>query len=251
MKKKAAFTSETALCAEFIANATKDGKWVAYAETGGWDIVMVRKADGFQIGIQAKLTLNAKVLDQSLPDRYWDRGTIGPDCRAVLVPSGSCGGLSRICEFLGITVIRQQSPDERARYAHGFTPDLPSERYSDGSGARHWMEWAPVNRVKLPDFIPDVAAGSSAPVQLTDWKVKALKLCILLEQRPVTRADFKALSLDPSRWTQFWLIKKPEGYVPSRYMPNFKAQHPVNYEQIKAESEKWMTALKLDSGRLI
>lgn len=37
------------MCAAFIA-ALPEG-WVAYPETGGFDIVLLRSADGFQIGI--------------------------------------------------------------------------------------------------------------------------------------------------------------------------------------------------------
>jgi len=252
MKKTAPFATEAALCADFISHATRRGDWVSYAETGGWDILLVRKEDGFQIGIQAKLVLNAKVLDQSLPDRYWHVAENGPDCRAILVPAGCCGNLSNICGFLGLTVIRQNSPVSKHR-AQGFNPDLPlpsGVAYAEYQN-RDWHEWAPVKRVKLPDFIPDVAAGCSAPVQLTDWKVKALKLCVILEMRPVSRSDFKALGLDASRWTNYWLKRTPEGYVEGRGMPDFRRQHPENYAQIKADAENWIAALKLKEGVLL
>lgn len=250
--KQHSFTTEAALCTEFIAHATKSGDWIAYAETGNWDIVLVRKVDGFQIGIQAKLVLNPKVLDQALPDRYWDFATNGPDCRALLVPSGCAAGLARICDFLGLTVIRQHPPESRF-FAHRFDPELPlpaGYAYSEYQN-RHWHEWSPVERVKLPEIVPDVVAGSSAPVQLTDWKIRALKLCVLLETRPVSRSDFKALGLDASRWLNFWLKKTDAGYVETPSMPNFRAQHPVNYAEIKSDAANWMDALKLKSGVLL
>lgn len=252
-KRPGGFKSEATMCAEFIKHATADGKWIAYAETGGWDIVLVRKEDGFQIGVQAKLALNALVLDQSLPDRYWTMATNGPDCRAILVPDGKTGGLTRVCEFLGLTVIRVRCGEHQRYVQNRFDPALPlpgGEAYSDYQN-RAWHEWAPLTRVKLPEYVPDVAAGSSAPVQLTDWKIKALKICIILESRSVTRADFKALGLDATRWTNLWLVKENGAYRAGPHMPNFKAQHPVNYEQIKADALTWMPAIERKEGVLL
>jgi hypothetical protein len=51
MAEVKAKTSEADLCAGFIAAATKGGSWTAYAETAGYDILMVRASDGVQIGI--------------------------------------------------------------------------------------------------------------------------------------------------------------------------------------------------------
>lgn len=247
-QKKAAFTSEAALCAEFIKHATNDGKWLAYGETGGFDILLVRKEDGFQIGIEAKLTLNTAVVVQALPTTYYNHGQVGPDCRAVLVPRGGTqSGLDTICHRLGITVIHQDEPMGDRRYYHGsaFEPRLPDPTDFWMMNDK-WHEWCPVKRVKLPDYIPDSGAGHSAPVKLTEWKIRAIKLAILLEERPVTRLDFKALQIDASRWTDKhtgWLDQSPEGYVASSRIPDFKAQHPTVYAQIKADSEKWMPAL--------
>jgi hypothetical protein len=39
---------------------------MVYPETEGWDILLVRVSDGFQIGIQAKLALNIGVINQCL-----------------------------------------------------------------------------------------------------------------------------------------------------------------------------------------
>jgi hypothetical protein len=49
----------------------------------------------------------------------------------------------------------------------------------------------------LPSYAPDVIAGAFAPVRLTPWKIKALKIAAPIELR--TRADFKHLGLDPRR----------------------------------------------------
>lgn len=243
--------SEADLCAAFIAEATASGEWVAYPETAGFDIVLVRKADGIQIGIEAKLTLNAKVLSQVMPYlSSWDAAENGPDYRAVLVPAGKGGDLTSICGALGVTVMRWYEACDYGGRAQ-FTPELPHQRHS--SGDWHWHQWAPMTRCEIPDWVPDVSAGCSAPLALTVWKVKAIKLRILMEDRPVTRADFKALQLSPSRWTDpfsQWLTRSPDGrgYVPGPRIPDFEAQHPRNYAEIKADRAKWDLPFKPDVG---
>jgi hypothetical protein len=233
------FTKESELCTAFIADATRDGKWVAYPETAGFDIVLSRKQDGLQIGIEAKLALNTHVLNQALPRYRWEAGVIGPDYRAVLVPGGKTQiGLINIAAHLGITILLYNA--DYAATAAAMSPMLPMGSWSED----HWHEWCPVKRLALPDYVPDVSAGRPSPTALTEWKIKAIRLAIILEERPVTRADFKALHLDPSRWTDKWtgwLDATPQGYVPRPgQIPDFKAQHPVNYEQIKADRAKWM-----------
>jgi hypothetical protein len=59
------YRTEADLCAAFLAALRRDyqEKWLAYAETEGWDVLLVRQKDGFQIGIQAKLALNASVIN--------------------------------------------------------------------------------------------------------------------------------------------------------------------------------------------
>jgi len=245
------FATEAALCAAFIADATRDGKWTAYAETGGFDILLVRPKDGLQIGIQAKLVLNARVLEQSLPDWY-SHGTTGPDCRAVLVPDGCGGGLSTVCDYLGLTVIQQRAPSSRSPHATRFRPELPARPNDwDYWAMKRWHQWCPNNRIKLPEYVPDVAAGAAAPLQLTDWKIKAIKLAVLLEHRPVQRSDFRSLGISPTRWTDRhhgWLRATPVGYVATPHMPKFAREHPVNYRQIKADVGVWGKDLLREQG---
>lgn len=59
------FKTEADLCAAFIASI--DSRWTPYAETAGWDILLVRHADGFQIGIQAKQKMNTEVVNRNKP----------------------------------------------------------------------------------------------------------------------------------------------------------------------------------------
>lgn len=248
--------SEADLCAAFIALAQAPSRWsrepsdwTAYPETAGFDILMVRKSDGAQIGIEAKLTLNPKVIAQALPHRdSWVFGSIGPDYRAALVPAEKCNDdLVRICDALGITVIRYRAPYKQSWGSMSepdFSPRLPGTVYDD----ENWHQWAPVSRCKVPDYIPDVAAGRSAPMALTPWKVNAIKIAILAAERPVTRADFKHFKISPTPWLcpRGWLDRVPDTrpgqWVAGERTPDFEVQHPRNFHEIKADMARWMPA---------
>lgn len=246
-RKPVPFTKEADLCAAFAA-AIGD-KWIAFNETAGYDILLVRKADGFQIGIQAKLKLNTFVLAQALEQYSFDAP--GPDCRAIMVPWSEVSvGLSYLCAYIGVTIIRVDGSKETRARSSAFSPELPvlSGRWSD----REWYEWAPSARCPLPEYVPDVPAGARAPLQLTPWKINALKIAVLLETRGfVTRKDFAHLRLDHRRWIareNRWLKVVDGGFVPGDRLPNFKAQHPVVFEQIKADAIKWMPTTATAAG---
>mgnify|MGYP000400939457 CR=1 FL=1 len=249
------------LCADFIKTVSKirNSDWIAYPETADWDILLVRRSDGLQIGIEAKLRLNLKVLSQALPSNsVWTqwRGD-GPDCRAVLVPRGACNTeAAAIAKYLGITVIKMGSmPDEKAYFPNWdyvFYPQLPDEdrdSYDDD-----WFDFNPLIRCDLPEYIPDVGAGGSAPVKLTEWKIKAIRLSVLLEKRGyLTAADFKHFRCSMSRWTQggldyCWLQRGSlrGQWVRGPNIPDFRAQHPVNYAEIEADFRGFAAAL--DAG---
>lgn len=239
------FATEALMCATFIDLLDKR-VWVAYPETAGWDILLVRRADGFQIGIQAKLSLNIEVINQAIEQHgHWSAKAEGPDCRAVLVPESGGRKLSVICDYIGVVVITIRSPLVY-RYA-ACAPELPSRPDSWRSMGTDWHEWAPMKRHRLPEFVPDVAAGAPAPLQLTDWKIKAIKLAIILEKRGyVRRSDFVHLQLDHRRWlANEWLVapqpgkKAAPGWVAGKTMPPFKRQHPKNYKEIAAKFKTW------------
>lgn len=251
-RKEPAFRTEAEMCAAFIAAATAPPKrgpkvpqWVAYAETQGWDILLVRPADGCQIGIEAKLRFGLDVVNQAIEKREGHWHQVGPDFRAVLVPEfGAPNGLSDICAYVGITVIRMRAPYPPGGYGPPFDPHLPEIvhgfEYPAGSS---WFDLCPIERHKLPEYVPDVAAGASGPIQLTDWKIRAIKIAVILELRgSVTRGDFKALKIDHRRWlSQDWLCITDTGWRAHR-MPDFRAQHPIVYEQIAADADKWLPA---------
>lgn len=241
--------------------------WTVYAETGGWDLVLVRQSDGFQIGVEAKLKLNALVLAQAIGHDRYDRG-LGPDCIAILAPAPKVvNGVEALARALGVAVIMAGPPVSRDPWhaeqmermgrklpppCPRFGPELPYTCRFRETWERDWPERAPDQRIVLPDYVPDVTGGHSAPVKLTPWKVGALKVTAVLERRGwVTRKDIKALGIDPGRWTQErWLHSLGEGrWEIGRNMPAFKAQHPVNYAQIMADMPKWLPAsIHLDAS---
>ena len=240
MPREPRYKTEADLCAAFITWAKAEAgrrswgvetpAWTPYAETAGWDILLVG-ADGTQIGIQAKLKFNLKVIAQSIPERWAHWHDVGPDYRAVLVPERD-DTAEQICAALGLMLF---SP---GRSGYGMQPD----EFSPGLAMEHaqgWHYWSPRKRCELPEFVPDVPAGASGPVQLTKWKVAALRVVATLEVRGfVTREDFRRLQVDPRRWTgpSGWLVA---GAVPGRFVRgpdlDFDAQHPVVYAQVLAK----------------
>lgn len=247
---------EADLCRDFSAWVIDQG-WLVYAETGGWDLLLVRPRDGFQVGIEAKLSLNAKVLCQVLDSEDGYIG--GPDVHAVLVPEiTTVNGLVKIARRLNIVVFEGVHTTKQAWRGGSFVdipittfrPDLPrTDHWNQNEYASYGIfpERCPDKRLELPDYVPDVTGGHSAPVQLTTWKIGAIKIAIIMDRLGcVTRGDFKALKVSPTRWTVDWLKSNGNGgWVPGGRadMPDFKAQHPVNYAQIEADWPQWSRTL--------
>ena len=243
--KEKAFSKETVLCAAFIEAVNRidldrrisASKWVCYAETCGWDILLARRSDGFQIGVEAKLSLNAKVLMQAAEGPWVDRQ--GPDCRAVLVPVDCNAALAGLAAYCAITVIRMRRVGGEWSGHQPFSPQLPhAERRSYGN--EDWHELMPSRRHALPDYVPDVAAGAPCPVQLTTWKIGALKLAILLENSGfLLRADFKRHGIDIRRWIASGWITAGDAGFRAGVMPDFRMQHPRVWEKIAADKKQW------------
>lgn len=208
-------------------------KWTPYAETAGWDILLVG-ADGTQIGVQAKLRFNLKVLDQTIPDTWHAWRGEGPDYRSVLVPDADSSA-EHLCAALGLTLFRPGGRNYGFddRYGIEFVPGLSMEHHNGG-----WHYWNPERRHPLPEFVPDVVAGASGPVQLTKWKIAALRVVARIElQGHVTRQDFREIGIDirrwigPGGWLQPKVCQYPGQFVAGPSM-SFAAQHPDVYPQV-------------------
>lgn len=261
------FATEADLCAAFLACIPTT--WQAYPESCGFDIVLAHKETGAQIGIEAKLTLNAKVLVQVTANR--EHTAKGPDFMAVLVGRVVAEN-AIIASRLGVKVLTMLPRHDRV---HRYTR-LPPRGYPEtdwvvnGGGAwlpefedykthrgmswwdrNTWEDHAPSNRMDLPEYVPQVAAGVPAPMKLTTWTIQAIKLCIAVERLgSVTRQHFADLKISQSRWTQGtgWLEKTRTRGVwmagPSFPLPQFKRQHPVSYAQIEADWPVWGAKLQ-------
>ena len=108
--------------------------------------------------------------------------------------------------------------------------------------AAHQHRFATAYRGHPFIVVPDVIAGASGPVQLTKWKVAALRIIARMDLRGfVTRQDFREIQIDPRRWTGpgGWSIP---GAVPGQFARgpklDFDRQHPVVYAAVLAEERK-------------
>ena len=234
------FATEAALCAAFLAWAAKTKGVTCYAEWAGWDILLVY-ADGYQLGIQAKLRLNAEVIDQAAPDKYgFDHDSPGPDFRAVLVPA--LNPLSGIAARLGLVVFYARETGYPKSHIV-FEPDL-AERGHWRSGT--WLDWNPAKRHELPPVLTDAVAGSPCPVTLTPWKLAAMDVLAEIQVKgTITTKRMRELGVNPSRWlSNCWLEYPPDGkrglWIRGARCPRFDEQHPTAYvlalEKATAES---------------
>jgi hypothetical protein len=239
VKREPEFKTEAAMCAAFIA-------WVGhrwpqvkcYAEWAGWDILVVYP-EGYQLGIQAKLRLNAEVIGQAAPDHFqWDPRRVGPDYRGILVPT--INPLAGIASRLGLIVFWH-------RYGPDFAPGLTDrEDWIDGK----WVDWNPGRRHELPPAETDAIAGSPCPVTLTPWKIGALDVLAELAVRGTIQTKrMRELGINPSRWlSYFWLMpgEKRGDWVRGDRCPKFDEQHPTAYALALEKAKK--ASLSLPQG---
>ncbi len=196
------------MCEVLRAAALAEG-WQPYPETGGWDLVLVRPSDGFQVGVQAKLKPNVDVLSQTL---VGDRRK-GPDVHAVLVPSCS-RAFADVARALGVLVLEAADFDPVRLAAWRRPAKLPE--LVEGAPRRTHLP----GRCWLPPFVPTLPAGVPGPCRVTPWQVGASKLCALLRERGeqgVLVAEIRALELAVSTWQRKWLDKVP-GSKPARWV---------------------------------
>jgi len=201
---------ESDLCEWFMAAAREKG-WTCYPETSDWDILLVR--DDIQVGVQAKMTPNVKLLKQCLPDRLrWStsmlahpekfRGYVtGPNFRVALVPlKGKAKSLENfefVAKTLGIWVVEKnnlKSKKMNERYDFGIGI-LEDQKHMDSH------DWKPMKKCWIPDVVPDVEAGVKSPVSLTRWKQSAMRLIARARVRGyVTSKDAKELGVSMERF---------------------------------------------------
>ncbi|MBG4980368.1 hypothetical protein GHV66_07310 [Pseudomonas aeruginosa] len=236
--------SERDLCAAFIKEFNQVPGWTCYPETAGFDVLVVHE-DGRQIGVEAKLKLNAKVADQILPGSWQDRwGKDGPDHRMVIVGTitDASRGISRMLQMLGVSVLEAR-----------MVPRQTASGFVDGPtfGLRHWpsssddipFDWNPPERCQVPCIVPDVPAGVPSPLRLTPWKEKAMRVIATMRQQGfITAKQIAEHGVCSTSWTRGakpWL--RPGAvrgqWVETENMPAIDQQHPEAYAQILLAAE--------------
>lgn len=257
---KSTFPTETSLCELFIREFNEQDGWTCYPETEGFDIVVAHES-GRQIGVEAKLRLNAKVADQILPSDAWSRyGMRGPDHRLVIVASitEANAGIAKMLGQLGVEVWQ---PHFSERVGEGYVIEAHAEfnirekLWRDaavaeppmriGRDASHFysgmFDWNPVERLELPEVAPDLPAGVPCPIQLTSWKQAALRVLARLRvQGSITAKEIASEGCSPSMWTQQWLDGGPKRglWIESDRLPKFDEQHPGIYALAMERAQK-------------
>ena len=221
---KEPFKTEADLCAVFIKDATKIG-WKCYPETAGFDILAVNE-HGHQCGIEAKLKLNLKVIEQIMPLAWYadNEMTSGPNHRAILVPNADSPALVSLLHHAGVSVI------SRRTYFDDFVGGM--------FNAEPMYDHNPKTLCTLPEYMPEVPAGVPSPVQLTRWKIGALRVMAILEYDGfILRRDFSDLKIDPRRWCSGdgWLRPISPGVWGLGSCPRFDQQHPNTYQTVLSE----------------
>lgn len=242
---KLTIKSEAELCAAFIEQFNALEGWTCYPETAGFDILVVHD-DGRQIGVEAKLKLNAKVADQILPDAWAIRcGSPGPDHRLVIVAgiSDSSLGIQRLLEACGVAVLYPSKgsrpiPGQRFEREHFLDFQLPYWINKGHPWEPHLCDWNPPERCRVPCVVPDVPAGVPAPLRFTPWKESALKVLIQLrKQGYITAKQITEHGISSTIWTQgttAWLAKSatPGQWVATDRLPAFDKQHPDAFAKL-------------------
>ena len=239
------FKKESDLCSSFIESLPS--KWTSYNETHGFDMLLVHES-GFQIAVEAKLTLNSKVLSQIINTRETYYFSEGPDFRAVLVDHCVSDNLP-LARALGITVLTLSKSSEEK---YDIRPHLPEFDKPENIMKNNWFfnngDWFdefPNKRLKLPEYVPDVKAGNPSPTVMGDWKIQAMKICVWISKNKIiTRRQFAQFRVNPTRWMNgLWLkkgINRGE-WLAGEYFPaqEFKRQHPIVYQKIIDDYEIW------------
>lgn len=173
------FGSEEELCSSFIEVARAAGYQV-HPECGNWDLLIVCRETGDQIGLHAKLKPNVAVLAQALTNERLP----GPVIHAVLVPVATAEFLfvAKRLRLLVLEGVRLDSLNLREVFAKA-------------------PRWAHPEREWAPEVEISARSGVPSPRKITKWKLAAVDLCLRARVRGyVTRAEMKELNLRMGWW---------------------------------------------------
>ncbi|MCV4065275.1 hypothetical protein ACRCQJ_12590 [Pseudomonas aeruginosa] len=239
---------EADLCNLFMKEFGALPGWRCYPEAGGFDVLAVHD-DGRQLGVEAKMALNAKVAEQILPgDRDEFFGKPGPDYRLVIVSkiTPASAGIARMLAMLGVLVLVPNQYRSRLgdAYSFNFHNILEARGAQTSYGQQYLHDWNPAIRCHVPALLQALPAGVPSPVKLTPWKEKALTILALMRRQGfITAKQIAAHGHNVTRWTQpdgmkpAWLTKGAVRgqWIETEYMPAFDKQHPELYEVAVAD----------------
>lgn len=200
-----------------------------YPETEGWDLLLVRPGDGFQVGIQAKLRPNVEVLYQTIRGSEYLRK--GPDVRAIAVPEATAA-IVEVARALRVLVLEVSILD--------LASSSPERRHWESTRLDSRIERAPVwetsGRCWVPPIESDLPAGTPAPITLSRWKVATAKICaVLRDEGSITAERLRELGGNPSTW-RAWL-DPIAGTKPRRYQTRILTSFDGTQRPIKLPDE--------------
>jgi hypothetical protein len=210
------------LC-EHLSIVARDQGFRVYPETGDFDLLLVagEETNGFesgtQIGVQAKLRDNVEVLAQALPrmDRHPSQPM--PHRYAVLVPRAR-REFRWLAARLSISVIEGRLLDNRY---HSDLSFMTYHRYQVQKPC-----WEPTVE------IPALQGGLPSVKPMTPWKLGAVGLCLLAEERGyITPEDFRSAAVSRSTFLQReWITRGQavtvDGKKEYRYCLNADSRPP-------------------------
>lgn len=238
-KTKHSYKKESELCDDLVKLA-REKKWRVYPETSDCDLLLVATEEtitvnampGTQVAIQAKLNANIEVLRQSLPEWYGDQG---PHFYAVLVPTAS-QAFRDIARRLQILVYEMHEP---GIYKPLEVLPLRAKFYYPKP------LWTPDSELWTP-------AGVASPKSITQWKIRAIKVCLdALDRGYLTREHLDEGRQYYSLWhKKQWIINtgNKEGRK-VRYKLNEEAKPPpphIQYKEVADQIRKQRLAAKDD-----
>lgn len=198
------FASEAELCQHFVEGVRSQG-WLVYPETSGFDLLLVATTQavggsielGDQVGVEAKMRDNIKVLYQASPAerRYHDSS---PHFFATLTPRCS-PEFRAIARTLGVVTFTCTHNTYR-----GTTKKVPELR----TQLQAYYRFVGADPCWTPGVHIEMDAGTSSPRSITPWKIGAVKLCLrALRFGTVTANDFRELGISSTVFRQKgWII---------------------------------------------
>lgn len=206
-----------------------------FPECNDFDVLLVATDDclgfkaGDQIGVEAKMVPNEKVLHQALPRL----NGAGPHYYVVLVPQ--CSYMFReIATRIGITVVTREMI-EATRVGRNIFNRILARRHE------------PKQLCWVPDCeVPERRGGLFGPKKITKWQMSAVKLCMFGVTRGyLMREDFTEAGIDIQLFIKrgwilpFDKVKGSKGRMAQRYVmaDNPEAPH-LKYIDIAEALEK-------------